>query len=74
MVTKIANTVGSLRDGLDRDGCAYGQVTRERTDNLVDQVTRLEARINYVVAAVTLQLLGFVFAVILFVLGHVRVG
>lgn len=64
--------VGALRDALDRDGCAYGQVTRERVDNLLARVQSIEAKVNVIAAGVALQLVGFFFAVILFLLNHAK--
>ena len=64
--------VGTLRDALDRDGCAFGQVSRERVDNVLAHVQGMEAKINIIAAGVALQLIGFFFAVVLFVLNHVH--
>lgn len=66
-------SVESLRIALDRDGCAYGQVTRERIDNIVARMTAMENKLNFLLAGTLLQLLGFVFGVLLLVLGHLRV-
>lgn len=70
----VPHTVASLRDSLDRDGCAHGQVTRERLDNVLDHIAAVESKLNLLLSGVLLQLVGFVFGVILFLLGHVRVG
>ena len=64
--------VGSLRDALDHEGCAFGQVTRERVDNVLARVQNIEAKVNMIAAGVALQLIGFLFAVILFTLNHAR--
>jgi len=63
---------GALRDALDRDGCAFGQVTRERLDNMLAQLQGLQATVNAIAIGVTLQLVAFLFAVIVFLLNHVR--
>ncbi len=63
---------GVLRDALDRDGCAFGQVTRERLDNMLAQLQGLQATVNTIAIGVTLQLVAFLFAVIVFLLNHVR--
>lgn len=63
---------GSLRDALDHEGCAFGQVTRERLDNMMAHLQRLEATVNAIAIGVALQLLGFLFAVLVFLLNHVR--
>jgi len=62
----------ALRDALDRDGCAFGQVTRERLDNMLAQLQGLQATVNTIAIGVTLQLVAFLFAVIVFLLNHVR--
>lgn len=64
--------VGVLRDQLDRDGCAHGQVTRERVNNLVEDVARVETKVNAILLGVGLQLISFVFGVVLFILNHVK--
>lgn len=66
-------SVGTLRDGLDRDGCAHGQVTRERVDNIAERLDRIESRLGVISAGVVLQLVSFVFGILLFVLNHVRI-
>jgi len=63
---------GLLRDALDRDGCAFGQVTRERLDNMLAQLQSLQATVNAIAIGVTLQLVAFLFAVVVFLLNHVR--
>jgi len=60
------------RDALDRDGCAFGQVTRERLDNMLARLQSLQATVNAVAIGVTLQLVAFLFAVVVFLLNHVR--
>ena len=71
------NTVGGLRHELDQDGCAFGQVSRERlahigtaVDRVAAEVQRLESKLNYVLAAIGLQLIGFVLGVVIFLLYH----
>lgn len=64
--------VTALREGLDREGCAFGQVTRERLDNLVSHLQTLDGKVNMIAAGVGLQLVAFFFAVMLFLLNHAR--
>jgi hypothetical protein len=68
------NTIAGLRAGLDQDGCAHGRVTRERVDNVADRLDALETKINWILGSVSVQLVGFVIAVMLFILNHVRLG
>jgi hypothetical protein len=63
---------GTLRDALDRDGCAFGQVTRERLDNMSARLQSLQATVNAIAIGVMLQLVAFLFAVVVFLLNHVR--
>jgi hypothetical protein len=63
---------GALRDALDRDGCAFGQVTRERLDNMSARLQSLQATVNAIAIGVTLQLVAFLFAVVVFLLNHMR--
>jgi hypothetical protein len=65
-----SHSMAALRQELDRDGCAYGQVSRERITHLVEATAAVEHKLNYVLAAVGLQLLSFVFAVLVFLLYH----
>ncbi len=60
----------ALRDALDHEGCAFGQVTRERVDNMVAHLQNIDAKVNMIAAGVVLQLVGFFFAVIVFLLNH----
>jgi hypothetical protein len=60
----------TLRDALDREGCAFGQVTRERVDNMMAHLQNMDAKVNMIAAGVVLQLVGFFFAVIVFLLNH----
>ncbi len=60
----------ALRDALDREGCAFGQVTRERLDNMLAHLQGLQATVNAIAIGVSLQLVAFLFAVVLFLLGH----
>lgn len=64
--------VVALREGLDHDGCAFGQVTRERLDNMVAQLQSVEAKLTMIAVGVGLQLVAFCFAVLLFRLNHAR--
>jgi hypothetical protein len=60
--------VSGLRHDLDRDGCAYGQVSRERISHVIEEVEALEHKVNYVLAAVGLQLVSFMMGVVMFLL------
>ena len=62
----------ALREGLDREGCAFGQVTRERLDNLAGHLEALDDKVTMIAAGVGLQLVAFFFAVMLFLLNHAR--
>jgi hypothetical protein len=62
--------MGALRDALDREGCAFGQVTRERVDNMMAHLQNMDSKVNMIAAGVVLQLVGFFFAVIVFLLNH----
>ena len=71
--------VATFRPDLDRDGCAFGQVSRERMtglqdalDRVEDHVVRVEARLNYVLAAVGLQLAGAFIAAIVFLIERIH--
>lgn len=66
----VMNSVVGLRHELDRDGCAYGQVSRERIAHVMEAVEAVEHKLNYVLAAVGLQLVGFFIGVVLFLLNH----
>jgi hypothetical protein len=63
-----ANTLAGLRRELDHDGCAYGQVSRERLSHVVDAVEGMERKLNYILGAVGLQLLGFFIGVVVYLL------
>ena len=52
----------------DQDGCGFGRVTRERLDGLEAMVIRLEAKLNALLLGVSIQLLAFAFAVVIFLL------
>ena len=60
--------VGETIERYDRDGCGFGRVTRERLDGVERLVIRLETKLNALLLGVSIQLLAFVFAVVLFVL------
>lgn len=73
------NSVAGLRQNLDDGGCAFGQVSRERVDNLITdvgllrgEVHALKAQVSYVFVCVLLQLVAFVLAVILYVAQRVH--
>jgi hypothetical protein len=67
-----ANTINALRASLDRDGCAFGQVSRERVDNLAQDIKSIESKVSFVAGSVVLQLVSFVLAVMLFLLNHAK--
>lgn len=69
------NAAVDLRNALDHDGCAYGQVSRERLTHIQDgldrveaQTARVEARLTYVLSALALQFVGFFIAVVVYLL------
>ena len=66
------NTINALHASLDRDGCAYGQVSRERLDNLAQDIKSIESKVSFVASSVVLQLVSFVLAVIMFLLNHAK--
>ncbi len=68
-------SIAGLRRELDHDGCAFGQVSRERLDNLAERldgvaagVAGVERKLNYVLGAVGLQLFAFLLGVVAFTL------
>ena len=67
-----ANTINALRTSLDHDGCAFGQVSRERVDNLAQDIKSIESKVSFVAGSVVLQLVSFVLAVMLFLLNHAK--
>jgi hypothetical protein len=68
------NGMGALRRELDLEGCAFGKVSRERLSHVAESVRSVDAKLNYVLAAVGLQLFGFLLAVMLYVLAHLAAG
>ena len=66
------NSIHALRASLDRDGCAYGQVSRERLDNLAEDIKSIESKVSFVASSVVLQLVSFVLAVMMFLLNHAK--
>jgi len=66
------NTINALRASLDRDGCAFGQVSRERVDNLAQDIKSIESKVSFVAGSVVLQLVSFVLAVMVFLLNHTK--
>jgi hypothetical protein len=65
-----ASSVAQLRHDLDADGCAYGQVSRERIAHVVEGVERIERKLNYIIGAIGIQLVSFFFAMLLYVAQH----
>lgn len=61
---RLEETVGLY----DHDGCGFGRVTRERLDRLDAMVIRLETKLNALLLGVSVQLLAFAFAVVIFLL------
>ena len=66
------NSINAVRASLDRDGCAYGQVSRERLDNLAQDIKSIESKVSFVASSVVLQLVSFVLAVMIFLLNHAK--
>jgi hypothetical protein len=66
------NSVNAWRASLDRDGCAFGQVSRERVDHLAQDIKSIEAKISFVAGSVVLQLVSFLLAVLVFLLNHAK--
>lgn len=62
--------IAELRRELDHDGCAFGQVSRERVAHLADAVAALEQKLSYLLVAVSLQLVGFFLGVVLYLLNR----
>ncbi len=70
----MASNGTALRRELDLEGCAFGQVSRERLSHVAEAVRSVDAKLNYVLAAVGLQLFGFLLAVTLYVLAHLPIA
>ena len=66
------NSVNALHASLDRDGCAFGQVSRERVDNLAQDIKSIESKVSFVAGSIVLQLVSFVLAVMVFLLNHAK--
>ena len=66
----VPTNVNGLRHELDGNGCAYGLVSRERIAHVIGEVEALEHKVNYVLAAVGLQLVSFMMGVVMFLLYH----
>lgn len=66
VVRMATNSIAGLRRELDHDGCAYGQVSRERLSHVVDAVEGMERKLNYILGAVALQLAGFFIGVVMY--------
>jgi len=67
----IERDLGRIEEAIERydyDGCGFGRVTRERLDSLEAMVIRLETKLNALLLGVSIQLLAFAFAVVLFLL------
>ena len=71
-VNALRDSVNTLRDSLDRDGCAFGQVSRERLDNVAQDIKSIESKLSFVAGSVVLQLVSFVLAVMIFLLNHAK--
>jgi hypothetical protein len=67
-----ANTINTSHASLHRDGCAYGQVSRERLDHLAQDIKSIESKVTFVASSVVLQLVSFVLAVMVFLLNHAK--
>ncbi|MGH2346353.1 MAG: hypothetical protein ACRDG4_14095 [Chloroflexota bacterium] len=68
-----SNGATALRRELDLEGCAFGQVSRERLSHVAEAVRSVDSKLNYVLAAAGLQLFGFLLAVVLYFLAHLSV-
>jgi len=66
------NSINALHASLDRDGCAFGQVSRERVDNLAQDIKSIESKVSFVAGSIVLQLVSFVLAVMVFLLNHAK--
>ncbi len=78
-VISFTGNVAGLKAVLDSEGSAYDQVTRERVDNLADDVAELKTAVETIRAlsrailtGVIINLLAFIAALILFILGKVH--
>jgi hypothetical protein len=47
-----------LRQQLDHDGCAYGQVTRERLAHTLERVEDVNRKLNWMLMAIVTQVLS----------------
>lgn len=52
------NTIAALRQQLDHDGCAYGQVTRERLAHTLETVEDVNRKLNWILMAILTQALS----------------
>ena len=53
-----------LRDELDCNGCEFGRLNRERISRVYETVDKVDRKVNYVLAAVGLQLFTFLLTVV----------
>jgi hypothetical protein len=63
-------TIAQVRRELDQDGCAYGQVSRERAAHLAEAVDRVDRKLTFILGAIGCQLLAFFFTVVWYALQH----
>jgi hypothetical protein len=66
-------SVYETRCELDAAGCEYGRITRERLVNTVALVQSVDRKVNYVLAAVGLQLFGFLLSVVGLLIYRIKV-
>ena len=74
-----AASIAGLKDQLDREGSAYDQVTRERVDNVADDIAEIKSRVGtieshatLILSGVILNLLGFVATLVVFILNRLH--
>ena len=53
-----------VRDELDCNGCEFGRLNRERISRVYETVDKVDRKVNYVLAAVGLQLFTFLLTVV----------
>ncbi len=58
------STVYVVRCELDKDGCEFGRLSRERINRMSEAVEKVDRKLNYVLATAGLQLFGFLLTVV----------
>jgi hypothetical protein len=56
--------VYAVKCDIDRDGCEFGRLSRERITWVTAAVDKMDKKLNYVLAAAGLQLFGFLLTVV----------